>query len=71
MSISYSKLNKLLNNVGLSANALYLKGVITEHTAQQIRKGSPVNIKHIASICHYLNVPIEDVVEVIQEDQSE
>lgn len=71
MAINYSRLFDLMNTKGLSANALYLKGIITEHTAQQLRKNNPISLKHIDSICQFLRVPIEQVVEITLDDPSE
>jgi len=69
--ISYEKLYRLLDKKGESLTGLFKKGVIRDYPSRMIRSGDYVSIKYIASICRYLNVPIEDVVEVIQEDQSE
>lgn len=64
MSISYKLLLDYLDRKGLSVNHLYEVGIITDNAAQNIRKGKPVSLKHIDSICNYLNLPIEKVVEI-------
>lgn len=66
MTVSYEKLEKLLNKKGESLHSLKKKGVITGYASQAIAKGEPVNVKHIANICRYFNVPIEAIVEVKQ-----
>lgn len=68
MSISYKKLLDYLDKNGLSVNRLYEKGVISDHAAQAIRKGRPVSLKHICSICKYLDLPIEEVVSITEND---
>lgn len=70
MTISYDKLDKYLSRKGMSVNYLYTNKVITDNAAQNIRKGKPVSLKHIDSICQFLNLPIEDVVEIIPDEDE-
>lgn len=70
MGISYKLLLDYLDKKGLSVNKLYEEGVITDNAAQNIRKGKPVSLKHIESICKYLNLRIEEVVEIISDNDK-
>ena len=65
---SYKPLVDYIYQRGISINTLKKEGVITDYAAQCIRDGRSVSMEHIAKICRYLNVPIDDVVEVIYED---
>lgn len=65
---SYNNLYDLLNLKGESLSGLHKKGIIKDYPSRMIRAGNGVNIEYIADICRYLNVPIEDVVEIIHEE---
>ena len=69
--ISYEKLYRLLDKKGESLSGLFKKGVIKDYPSRLIRSGKPVNIKYIANLCRYFNVPIEDLVEVKLDDDQE
>lgn len=71
MKVSYSKLYNLLNKKGESLTGLFTKGVIKDYPSRMIRAGKYVSIEYIADICIYLDVPIEDVVEVIHKSESD
>lgn len=65
MLVSYGKLEKLLNRKGESFNSLFEKGILTDYARRQLKNGKYVDIKYLAKICIYFDVPIEDIVEVI------
>ena len=65
--VSYEKMYKLLDRKGLSFNKLRELKVITDMASRNFREGKDVHIGHVANICRYLDVPIEDVVEVIRD----
>lgn len=69
--VSYEKLYKLMDRKGESFASLVRKGVLRDHSSRVIKSGKPVNIEHIANVCKYFTVPIEEVVEVIiDEDET-
>ena len=67
---SYKPLITYIEERGYTVNALKLKKVITDNAAQNIRNGRPVTIDHIANICRYFNVPIQEIIEIKYEDES-
>lgn len=66
--ISYDKLYRLLDRKGESLTGLFKKGILKDYPSRMIRAGNYVSIEYIADLCRYLNVPIEDVVEIIQDE---
>ena len=70
MSVSYDKLRCLIEPKGMSLKHLYNEGVISHHAYRMILKNNYVSLEHIDSICQYLDVPIEDVVEIIPDDKD-
>lgn len=64
MSVSYDKLRNLIEPKGMSLKHLYNEGVISHHAYRMILKNDYVSLEHIDSICQYLNVPIEKIVEI-------
>lgn len=70
MTFTYKPLLEIIEKQGISINQLYEQGVITDHSANNIRKGRPVSISAIANICRYLNVSIDQVVEIIPKAES-
>jgi len=70
MSVSYRKLISILSKKGYSLNSLVEKGVITDFSSRKISKGEHIDLKHIDSICQFLNLPIEDVVEIIHDEDE-
>lgn len=64
--ISYEKLYQLLDRKGETLSGLFRKGVLKDYPSRKILAGDYVSIEYIADLCRYLNVPIEDVVEVNQ-----
>lgn len=69
MTFSYKKLEKLLDKRGLSYNKLFEIKVLTDHSSRKMRAGDSVEVKYLAAICNYLEVPIEDVVEIIKDSE--
>lgn len=69
--ISYNNLIKYLERKGLTVNSLKKEGVISDHSYRKIIEGEPVNLIHIDSICRYLDLPIEDVVEIVAQESDE
>lgn len=70
MLVSYKKLDKLLEKQGESYTSLFKKGVITDFANRKLRNNDYVDLKHIAMICRYFDVPIEEVVEVITKSEK-
>lgn len=68
MPISYAPLRKYLKENKLSPNKLYELGIITTNTATKINNDQTMNLSTIDTICQYLNVPIEQVVEIIPDE---
>jgi len=66
--VSYEKLYRLMDKKGESFASLVRKKVLKDFSSRSIKAGDPVNIKHVANVCEYFGVPIEEVVEVIIED---
>lgn len=67
---TYEKLYRLLDRKGESLTGLFSKGVIKDYSSRMIRAGKPVSIEYLADICRYMNVNIEDIVEVKLEDSK-
>ncbi|WP_060207063.1 helix-turn-helix domain-containing protein [Sporosarcina koreensis] len=65
MAISYRALVSYLEKRGMSVNTLYEEKVLTSGAATKIRNNKPVSLEVIEAICVHLNLPIEDVVEII------
>lgn len=70
MAISYENFISLCLNKGISLNDLRKKGVVSDFAYRSILSGEPVNLKHIDSICQYLKLPIEQVVEIIPDEET-
>lgn len=68
--VDYKKLVKLLERKGRTVYYLHQEGVISDYSYRNIINNEPVNIRHIAAICLYLDVPIEDVVEIKRGPES-
>lgn len=64
--VNYEKLVKLLERKGRTVFYLHQEGVISDYAYRHIINNEPINIIHIAAICLYLDVPIEDVVEIVR-----
>ena len=71
MTVSYDRLKNLIEPKGISLKFLFNNGIITHYAYSQISKGNPVSLKDIDNICQYLNVPIEQVVEIIPDVKTE
>jgi len=65
MAVNYDKLHNILNRKGLSIGTLIKEGVIKDFSGRKIRNNDYVDLSHIDALCQYLNVPIEEVVEII------
>lgn len=68
MAISYTKFIDLCLTRGLSLNDLKKRGVISDFAYRSIISGEPVSLKHIDKICQHLDLPIEQVVEIIPDE---
>jgi len=68
--ISYDKMKRLLNSKGISLNNLKNSEIITDTAYRNIKNDRDVHINQIAKICRYMNIPIEEAVEVIHESES-
>lgn len=63
---TYSKLRILLNKRGISFRQLSRDTGIISNVTGHLNNDRPVSMDKLAIICRYLEVPIEDIVEVIQ-----
>ena len=71
MALSYKVLLDYIEPKGITLKSLYRKGVITHYAYTRMLKNEPVSLEHIESICKYLKIPIEQVVEIKYEDESD
>lgn len=69
MTFSYKKLDALLDKRGLSYNKLYEIGILTNYSSRKMRNGDSVEVKYLAAVCNYLEVLIEDVVEIVKDSE--
>lgn len=67
---SYQKLRKLIDSRGISFRTLRTECGITSNVATDLNNDRPVTIDKLAIICRYLNVPIEEVVEITLESDD-
>jgi len=65
---SYKPLFEYIERRGITMNQLINKNVITDHSANNIRRGDPVKIDMLVNICRYLKVPINQIIEIDLED---
>lgn len=65
MNYSYDKLYKLMSVRGYSLNALKELGVISDYSSRLLNSGKSVHLEHLASICIFFGVNIDDIVEII------
>ncbi len=70
MNFTYSKLDYLLDKKGLSYHSLFKKRVISDNASRNLQAGKPVTIDHLASICNYLHVSIDQVVDVVPDSDN-
>jgi len=71
MSFSYKKFISNIEEKGLTLNQLKLRGVLTGYAYERMIADKPVGIDKIADLCRYLNVPIDYVVEIKYEQESD
>lgn len=64
--ISYKPLRLTLVDKDMDINQLGTEngGVLNKGTVSKLRKNGSVNILTLAKICEFLDVPIEEVVEI-------
>ena len=65
----YKNIPEKLKESGYSTYRIREEKILSEGTMQSIREGKPVNIKTIDTICQILHCPIEEVVEILQDDK--
>lgn len=71
MAVKYNKLHELLSRKGYSIGYLIKHDIIKDFSGRKIRQEEPVDLKYIDAICQFLQVPIEQVVEIIPDDPDE
>lgn len=69
--VNYQPLFVTIAKKNTNLSKLTEEGVISSATQAQFKKNEPVRLATIAKVCRYLNVPIEEVVEVNLEDHPE
>lgn len=67
--ISYKPLRHTLINNGLKVTNVCKELKISSTIRTKLNKDQPVSLKTIATICNYLDVPIEDVVEIVKDSE--
>ncbi|WP_309245505.1 helix-turn-helix domain-containing protein [Virgibacillus proomii] len=65
--ISYKPLRHLLVDMDINITSLCRDLKISSTIRTKLTSDLPVSLRTIAKICRYLDVPIEDVVEVIRD----
>ena len=71
MAFSYNKLWKLLIDKNMNKTALRDAVGITPATLARLSKNQNVTMEVLGKICHELGCGIEDIVEYIDENESE
>ena len=75
MSVSYSKLWKLLIDKGMNKTELGIAAGVSTSTISKFSKNETVNMESMMKICHVLGCDIGDIVEMtadnIQQDNKE
>ncbi|MBM7598160.1 DNA-binding Xre family transcriptional regulator [Virgibacillus halotolerans] len=66
--ISYEPLFITLIKKKMKLNDLREKGIISSATQSKFRKGESVTLTTVQKVCIFLDVPIQDVVEIISEE---
>jgi len=69
--ISYAPMFKTLDEKGISLFDLAKDCRFNSRTRAKFRKNQTVSLETITKICEYLDVPIEDVVEVVRNSNLE
>ncbi len=64
--ISYDPLFKTIENKGISLYSIEQALGMSPRVTAKFRKNENVSLETLSKICDYLDVPIEDVVEVIR-----
>lgn len=67
--ISFKPLRKLLIDRGLTLTDLHREGLFGTSAIGSLKNDRPVSLDKIALICRHLDVPIEEVVEVIRDEE--
>lgn len=67
--ISYKPLRIHLVEIGMNINELDLNrgGIINGATVSKLRHDKPMHLSSIVRVCRFLDLPIENVCEVISE----
>lgn len=67
---TYAKLRSLLDRRGISMRQLSRDTGIISNVTGHLNNDRPVSMDKLAIVCRYLNVRIEDIVEVIPADND-
>ncbi|MBO0602743.1 helix-turn-helix transcriptional regulator [Sporosarcina sp. E16_3] len=62
---TYAKLRSILDRRGISLRQLARDTGITSNCTGDLNNDRPVGIDKLAIVCQYLNVSIEEIVEVL------
>lgn len=70
--ISYKPLHKTLIDKDLTVTKLCKEyGIFGTSAIRKLNRHEPVSLDTIAKICQFLDVPIEEVVEVLPKDKTD
>ena len=71
--ISYKPLKLTLVHKDMKMGDLEINngGVLNTRTVSKLRHNQSMNLDSIVKVCQFLNVPIEEVVEILPQDNQE
>jgi len=71
LSVSYDRFIERITNKGISLHSLKKRGIITQYAYERMSKNEPVSLDVIANLCRHFGIPIEEVVEIKLEGESD
>ena len=71
MSYSYNKLWKLMIDKNINKTSLRREAGITSNAMAKMGKDMPVSVEVLAKICRVLDCTLDDIVDVIDDKDSE
>lgn len=71
MAVSYKRLWKLLIDKDLKKKDLAELANISQYTVNKMNRGDNVNTETLAKICKALECTFDDIMELVDDEQSE
>ena len=71
MAYSYNKLWKLMIDKNINKTSLRREAGITSNAMAKMGKDMPVSVEVLAKICRVLDCTLDDIVDVIDDKDSE